>query len=155
MPIDKFVLEYKGSARNIDASKTEITIKDLKQDTDYTFNIRATNRGEWGPITSKEVTTEKYCKYFKYNCFHTFASSMPVSFTEKIHHSQEFSCQKFLHATSITNCKFVSSPCLVWNIFKTMKFQLCTNAYSCNTSSVQNRDQAVIHIYMTQWCNFW
>lgn len=63
MPINKYVLTYDSVTRNIDGKKTSHTITELKQNTVHKFVIRATNKGEWGPTTMKEVKTTEYCKY--------------------------------------------------------------------------------------------
>lgn len=62
MPITKFVLSYGDITRNIDASETSYTVTDLDRNKKYNFDIRATNKGAWGPETTTTVTTKKYCE---------------------------------------------------------------------------------------------
>lgn len=62
MPITKFVLDYLGVMRNIDASETSYTVTELDRNKKYSFDIRATNKGAWGPKTTTTVTTKKYCE---------------------------------------------------------------------------------------------
>lgn len=62
MPITKFVLDYRGRMRNIDASETSYTVTELDRNKKYSFDIRATNKGAWGPKTTTTVTTKKYCE---------------------------------------------------------------------------------------------
>ncbi|KAJ7333119.1 axonal fasciculation [Desmophyllum pertusum] len=61
MPINKYVLEYKGITRNIDGDDKTYTIKDLKQNTKYSISLRATSKAEWGPRSSVEAQTTTYC----------------------------------------------------------------------------------------------
>lgn len=65
MPINKYVLQYgeKSKTRNIDQRKTSYTITNLERNKVHNFILRATNKGEWGDITSKEVETKEFCKY--------------------------------------------------------------------------------------------
>ena len=51
--------------RNIDASETSYTVRELDRNKEYSFKIRATNKGEWGPETTTTVKTKQYCKYTK------------------------------------------------------------------------------------------
>lgn len=62
MPITKFVLNYPGVIRNIGASETSYTVTELDRNKKYSFDIRATNKGAWGPKTTTTVTTKKYCE---------------------------------------------------------------------------------------------
>ncbi|XP_074633381.1 neural cell adhesion molecule 2-like [Acropora palmata] len=62
MPITKFVLDYRGLMRNIDALETSYTVTELDRNKKYSFDIRATNKGAWGPKTTTTVTTKKYCE---------------------------------------------------------------------------------------------
>lgn len=65
MPINKYVLRYgeKPKTRNIDGRETSYTITNLKRNKVHNFILRATNKGEWGDTTSKEVETKEFCKY--------------------------------------------------------------------------------------------
>ena len=65
MPITKFVLNYEDVTRNVDASETSHTVTNLARNEEYTFIIRATNEGEWGPTTTTNIKTNQYCKYSK------------------------------------------------------------------------------------------
>ena len=72
MPINKYVINYnlgKGVTRNVDGDKTSYTTdKELKQNTEYTFTLRATNRAEWGPLSSVKVKTAEHCKFCNIIC---------------------------------------------------------------------------------------
>lgn len=61
MPITKFVLNYEDVTRNVDASETSHTVTNLARNEEYTFIIRATNEGEWGPTTTTNIKTNQYC----------------------------------------------------------------------------------------------
>ena len=63
MPINKYVLKYDGKNRNIDGRETSYTITNLERNKVHNFILRATNKGEWGDTTSKEVETKEFCKY--------------------------------------------------------------------------------------------
>ena len=60
-----FFLEYRVAMQWIDASETSYTVTELDRNKKYSFNIRAANKGAWGPQTTTTVTTKEYCKYTK------------------------------------------------------------------------------------------
>lgn len=71
MPINKYVVNYdneKSVTRNVDGDQTSYTVDKLKQNTEYSFTLRATNRAEWGPLTSVKVKTTEYCKFCNIIC---------------------------------------------------------------------------------------
>ena len=73
MPITKYVLDYLDVRRNVDGKETSYTIRELERNTLYIIQIRATNKGEWGPISKKEERTKEFCKYLKfYFCLFLF-----------------------------------------------------------------------------------
>ena len=73
MPITKYVLDYLDVRRNVDGKETSYTIRELERNTLYVIQIRATNKGEWGPISKKEGRTKEFCKYLKfYFCLFLF-----------------------------------------------------------------------------------
>ena len=48
---------------NIDENKTSHTIRDLKNNTEYSISLRATSKAEWGRLVSLNVKTEEYCEF--------------------------------------------------------------------------------------------
>ena len=68
MPINKYVLNYDIGTRDVDGKKTSYTIDKLKQNTEYSFTLRAINRAEWGPLSSVKVKTTEYCKFCNIIC---------------------------------------------------------------------------------------
>ena len=51
---------------NIDENKTSHTIRDLKNNTEYSISLRATSKAEWGRLVSLNVKTEEYCELTNY-----------------------------------------------------------------------------------------
>ena len=63
MPINKYVLTYSTTTRNIDGDETVYIITDLKHNTEYSISLRATSKAEWGPPVSLNIKTQEYCEF--------------------------------------------------------------------------------------------
>ncbi|PFX24083.1 neural cell adhesion molecule 2-like [Stylophora pistillata] len=61
MPVNKYVLNYKSTTRNIDSDSTTYTIKNLERNTAYKIDVRATNKADWGDTSSVETKTTQFC----------------------------------------------------------------------------------------------
>lgn len=62
MPINKYVLNYETTTRNVDGDSTTYTIKNLERNTRYSIEVRATNKAEWGDMSVVETKTTQFCK---------------------------------------------------------------------------------------------
>lgn len=63
MPINKYVLTYSSTTRNIDGDKTSFIITGLKNNKEYSISLRATSKAEWGPPVSLNEKTKEHCKF--------------------------------------------------------------------------------------------
>lgn len=61
MPINKYVLNYETTTRNVDGDSTTYTIKNLERNTRYSIKVRATNKAEWGDMSVVETKTTQFC----------------------------------------------------------------------------------------------
>ena len=62
MPINKYVLNYETTTRNVDGDSTTYTIRNLERNTRYSIKVRATNKAEWGDTSVVETKTTQFCK---------------------------------------------------------------------------------------------